>query len=492
MRRALDVLFAVVAGVLVAPVALGVAGLIVAVMGRPVFFRQHRSGLHGAVFSVWKFRTMRAERWPGQPDAERIPRLGAFLRVTSLDELPQLWNILRGDMSLIGPRPTLPSQVAHYSPRQRGRLAVRPGLTGWAQVNGRNSLSWPHRIELDLWYIEHRSVRLEFEILLRTVMVLLLPRGVTAAGGTNPDFPVPAQRDTSPNPPELLSATGSRDGPARAGEINAPEIATCCGGRSGDSWASPPAQPPNRRTDFEDLEVSMHSYRRVLTRYWGLVVAGLIVGLTIAAAITFTTASTYTSQAVYLLSVPGRDDPSNAEDKARSYVKLLTLERVGDNVVRSLALNESAGEFTERVTARLDTNTMIVRALVTDDSPVGAQRIAEALSQQFVAIVAELEQPPGTAPGSVPGALTVRQVQPATLPVERTAPVTTLNFGLGAILGILAGIGLALVADRARGDEDGTAATTSGPPSDENLVGASAAPATSPAGTGDAELGTES
>jgi lipopolysaccharide/colanic/teichoic acid biosynthesis glycosyltransferase len=109
----------------------------------------------------------------------------------SVDELPELWNVLRGDMSLIGPRPTLPEQVRHYSPRQRGRLAIRPGLTGWAQVNGRNSISWPERIELDLYYIEHRNLALDARILWRTVLHVLRPSGIYGEGGVNQGFPVP-------------------------------------------------------------------------------------------------------------------------------------------------------------------------------------------------------------------------------------------------------------------------------------------------------------
>ena len=140
---------------------------------------------------------MQAERFPGEPDADRDTRLGRSLRAASLDELPQLWNVLRGDMSLIGPRPTLPEQVVHYTEAQRGRLAIRPGITGLAQVRGRNSLSWPERIEIDLWYIEHRSWRLDLEILGRTVLSLLRPRGIYGEGGVNQGFPTdpaPASR----------------------------------------------------------------------------------------------------------------------------------------------------------------------------------------------------------------------------------------------------------------------------------------------------------
>lgn len=192
MRRAVDIVVVIVGMVVVAPAVAITAVLILTRMGRPVLFRQQRVGQDGALFIVVKFRTMRPESFAGEPDDQRTPRLGAFLRASSLDELPQLWNILRGDMSLIGPRPTVPEHVEHYTPRQRGRLAIRPGLTGWAQVNGRNWISWPERIELDLWYIEHRSASLDMKILLRTAARLVRPQGVTGQGGVNPDFPVPA------------------------------------------------------------------------------------------------------------------------------------------------------------------------------------------------------------------------------------------------------------------------------------------------------------
>ncbi len=194
-RRLVDVAIAGVALVVLSPVLAVVALLVRRRLGAPVLFRQARSGKDGVEFTIVKLRTMRAERYPGEPDADRTPRLGHLLRSTSLDELPQLINVLRGDMSLIGPRPTLPEQVARYGPHERRRLEIRPGLTGWAQVNGRNSLTWPERIELDIWYIDHRSLRLDLAILARTVRGLIRPEGVTAEGGVNPDFPGP---DASP------------------------------------------------------------------------------------------------------------------------------------------------------------------------------------------------------------------------------------------------------------------------------------------------------
>lgn len=189
MRRTVDVIVAALALVVAAPLLALVAMAVAGSMGRPVLFRQTRCGRHGREFRIVKFRTMRPARDPGETDPERLTRLGNLLRRTSLDELPQLWNILRGDMSLIGPRPTLPEQVARYDERQRGRLAIRPGVTGLAQVSGRNALSWPERIELDLWYIEHRSLALDLRILARTAVQVVRPTGLTGPGGINPDLP---------------------------------------------------------------------------------------------------------------------------------------------------------------------------------------------------------------------------------------------------------------------------------------------------------------
>jgi lipopolysaccharide/colanic/teichoic acid biosynthesis glycosyltransferase len=191
IRRGGDLAIAALAGIVAIPLGLLIVVMIRCTMGGPALFRQTRTGRDGREFDILKFRTMRDKRFAEEPDAPRITRLGALLRATSLDELPQLWNVARGEMGVIGPRPTLPEQVVHYSDHQRGRLAVRPGLTGWAQVQGRNSISWPERIELDLWYIAHRSLVLDLRILLLTVKVLLRPAGVTAAGGVNPGFPAP-------------------------------------------------------------------------------------------------------------------------------------------------------------------------------------------------------------------------------------------------------------------------------------------------------------
>jgi lipopolysaccharide/colanic/teichoic acid biosynthesis glycosyltransferase len=191
IRRAVDVVVSALALAASAPVIALAALAIRLESPGAVIYRQRRSGLHGREFDVLKLRTMvdGAEHLGAglavNENDSRITRVGAFLRRTSLDELPNLLNVLRGEMSLIGPRPTLPVQVAQYSERQRGRLAVRPGITGWAQVNGRAALPWSERIELDLYYIEHRSLALDLRILWRTVAMVLggsdLYKG--AAGG---------------------------------------------------------------------------------------------------------------------------------------------------------------------------------------------------------------------------------------------------------------------------------------------------------------------
>jgi lipopolysaccharide/colanic/teichoic acid biosynthesis glycosyltransferase len=184
-----DICAAALAGVLLSPAIVVIAVLVRWRLGAGVLFRQTRVGLGGREFTIVKFRTMLPETPERTSDLERTTALSRVLRATSLDELPQLWNVLRGDMSLIGPRPTLPEQVAHYSPRQHGRHAIRPGLTGWAQVNGRNSISWPERIELDLWYIEHRSLGLDVKIVWLTLARLVRPQGLYGEGGVNPTFP---------------------------------------------------------------------------------------------------------------------------------------------------------------------------------------------------------------------------------------------------------------------------------------------------------------
>jgi lipopolysaccharide/colanic/teichoic acid biosynthesis glycosyltransferase len=189
IRRALDIAVSALALLIASPV-LAVAMLAVRLESRgPVIYRQRRVGLHGRPFDVLKLRTMvdGAEHIGAglaiDADDPRVTRVGALLRRTSLDELPNLLNVLRGEMSLIGPRPTLPIQVEQYTERQRGRLAIKPGITGWAQVNGRATLPWSQRIELDLYYIEHRSPALDLRILARTVAMVLGGSGLYKGHG---------------------------------------------------------------------------------------------------------------------------------------------------------------------------------------------------------------------------------------------------------------------------------------------------------------------
>jgi lipopolysaccharide/colanic/teichoic acid biosynthesis glycosyltransferase len=154
-------------------------------MGRPVFFRQERSGLHGKPFEMIKFRTMTDERDASNalmPDFQRLTPFGRFLRSSSLDELPQLWNVLRGEMSMVGPRPLLMEYLPLYSSEQARRNEVRPGITGWAQVNGRNAISWADKFAMDVWYVDHRSLWLDVRILWLTVRKVLVRDGITAAG----------------------------------------------------------------------------------------------------------------------------------------------------------------------------------------------------------------------------------------------------------------------------------------------------------------------
>ncbi len=206
IRRAVDVVVSLAALAASSPViALAALAVRLETPGHPIY-RQRRVGKDGREFDVLKLRTMVAGAEHlgaglavNEGDA-RITRVGALLRRTSIDELPNLVNVLRGDMSLIGPRPTVPVQVAQYTPRQLGRLAVKPGLTGWAQVNGRNALPWSQRIELDLHYIEHRSLRLDLEILRRTAGALLKQEGAYKGASGGWDGGAASRGEDAPGP----------------------------------------------------------------------------------------------------------------------------------------------------------------------------------------------------------------------------------------------------------------------------------------------------
>jgi len=185
LKRVIDVLGASTALVVLSPLLAVVAVLVRVRMGPPVLFRQLRPGREGRPFELTKFRTMTDQRGPDGtllPDAQRLTALGRFLRRTSIDELPELVNVVRGDMSLVGPRPLLMEYLPRYSAEQARRHEVRPGVTGWTQVNGRNELTWDEKFALDVWYVEHRSTRLDLEILGRTVSQVLGGQGVSAPG----------------------------------------------------------------------------------------------------------------------------------------------------------------------------------------------------------------------------------------------------------------------------------------------------------------------
>jgi lipopolysaccharide/colanic/teichoic acid biosynthesis glycosyltransferase len=184
------------------PVLAAIALLVRVSLGRPVLYRQRRAGLHGRPFALVKFRTMRDGEGS---DAERLTAVGRFVRAWSLDELPELWNVLRGEMSLVGPRPLLVPYLDRYTTEQARRHEMKPGLTGWSQVNGRNDNSWADKLALDVWYVDHWSLGLDLRILAATPRVVLTRRGVTAPGSaTAPEF-----RGTSPakgsNPPGKIA-----------------------------------------------------------------------------------------------------------------------------------------------------------------------------------------------------------------------------------------------------------------------------------------------
>ena len=192
MKRVFDFVVALLALLLLALPLLALVLLIRRKLGNPVLFRQVRPGLQGRPFTMVKFRTMTDERGPDGvllPDAKRLTPFGRFLRASSLDELPELWNVLRGDMSLVGPRPLLMEYLPLYTPEQARRHEVRPGITGWAQVNGRNAISWVDKFALDVWYVDHSNLWLDIQILWRTVRKVLVRDDISAAGeATMPKF----------------------------------------------------------------------------------------------------------------------------------------------------------------------------------------------------------------------------------------------------------------------------------------------------------------
>ncbi len=192
VKRFIDLLLATVGLMLLAIPLLVLYFLVRNKLGRPVLFRQIRPGLHGKLFTMVKFRTMTDQRGLDGAllsDAQRLTPFGRFLRASSLDELPELWNVIRGDMSLVGPRPLLVEYLPLYSPEQARRHEVRPGITGWAQVNGRNAISWEDKFALDVWYVKNQSLWLDTKILWLTVRKVLVRDGISAVGeATMPKF----------------------------------------------------------------------------------------------------------------------------------------------------------------------------------------------------------------------------------------------------------------------------------------------------------------
>lgn len=184
-KRLFDIVVSITALILSSPVILLVALVILIFDGRPVFFKQDRPGLKGEVFQMYKFRTMKSPKTRGRqlPADKRISKLGAILRKTSLDELPELWNVLRGEMSLVGPRPLLVRYLKRYTEEQLRRHDVLPGITGWAQINGRNVQSWEQRFKYDVWYVDNWSFWLDIKIILKTFIIVLKREGVSPTDG---------------------------------------------------------------------------------------------------------------------------------------------------------------------------------------------------------------------------------------------------------------------------------------------------------------------
>lgn len=199
LKRLFDLLLVLVSAPLWLPLLLFLALLVRLKLGASILFRQKRPGLNGEIFEMIKFRTMTSARDASGallPDSERLPLFGAWLRSTSLDEIPELLNVLKGDMSLVGPRPLLVQYLPRYNPRQRRRHEVRPGLTGWAQINGRNAISWEEKFEFDVWYVENRSLILDIKILCKTLTVLIKRTGISASDTvTMPEFLGSQKRD---------------------------------------------------------------------------------------------------------------------------------------------------------------------------------------------------------------------------------------------------------------------------------------------------------
>ena len=222
VKGGIDVVGAAIGLIVLSPVLAWTALAILVVQGRPILFKQTRPGLNGDLFTIVKFRTMRSatpdEVWY-LTDNERTTRLGRFLRASSLDELPELWNVLRGDMSLVGPRPFLREYLEAYTPEEARRHEMRPGMTGWAVVNGRSSIQFKERVALDLWYIDHWSLALDARILALTVLQVLRRENESMSNDRKPGFPIAGLTDDMPDPPG--SGAGRSSGTATVAEPEA-------------------------------------------------------------------------------------------------------------------------------------------------------------------------------------------------------------------------------------------------------------------------------
>jgi lipopolysaccharide/colanic/teichoic acid biosynthesis glycosyltransferase len=184
-KRIVDIIISIFLLFLLSPIFITIVLFLYCKGYKRVFFRQRRPGQYGKIFKIIKFRTMQDlvdEKGVDLPDAFRITKIGIFLRRSSLDEIPQLFNVLRGDMSIVGPRPLLPEYIALYNDRQRKRHEVKPGITGWSQINGRNAINWKQKLELDAWYVEHMGIRLDLKILLRTFFIVFEGKGISQEG----------------------------------------------------------------------------------------------------------------------------------------------------------------------------------------------------------------------------------------------------------------------------------------------------------------------
>jgi sugar transferase EpsL len=218
VKRTLDLIGAGVGLIALSPLLAGIGLFLLLKQGRPIFFRQRRPGLHGRLFTIVKFRTMRSAR-PGEvwyaTDPQRVTRIGRILRSTSLDELPELWNVLRGEMSIVGPRPLLVEFLANYTPEEARRHEMRPGITGWAVVNGRQEASFEDRFRLDVWYVDNWSLGLDLRIIGRTIAQVLRRTDASAAQGMS-DIDLPARLEAGLEPsrdPVVRPDNGSSDLP---------------------------------------------------------------------------------------------------------------------------------------------------------------------------------------------------------------------------------------------------------------------------------------